>query len=125
MSVLLATIVSNTLYTLWYQIPWVTHVIYGPVLSSITPMFNITMGAYVNTLAAVIGLSLLITKKGALHGFLIGTAVALFFPINAYLYSFIAYPLPDQTASYAVATCVGLLLFYSIPGALLGHFRKN
>lgn len=124
-SILLTTIVSNTLYSFWYQIPWVAKTIYGDMPVSTQPMFGLTVGTYINMLVAVVGLSLLISKKGVLHGFTVGAIVAICFTINSFIYSFVTYPLPGTGTPYALATSLGLILFYAIPGALLGYFRKD
>lgn len=124
-SILIATIVSNTLYSLWYQIPQIAKIIYGSAPIAPPFFFGITIASYLNTLVAVIGLSLLISKKGALSGFVIGGIVAIFFSINALVYSFVTYPMPEMGIAYGVASSIGLLLFYGVPGTLLGYFRKN
>ena len=114
LSVLIISVVSNAIYSIWFQIPYV-----------VTTLF-MTLWYIVNFVIAVIGLSLLIPKKGALVGFTVGAIVATFFSLNAFFSSYISAPV-DMLPSIKIIilTYIGLLLFYALPGALLGHMRKE
>ncbi len=128
-SIVLTTIVANTLYGIWYSIPFVSYAVYGnldianPVNQS--TFFMATMFSLLNMLIAVLGLALLISKKGALSGFVVGSIVAIFFSINAYLSGFSYAPdlMPSTTA--VLMSALSFMIFYALPGTLLGYLRKQ
>lgn len=129
-SILLTAVVSNAVYAMWYQVPFVSQAIYGTP-ATFDPLnqgvyFGMTVFGLLNMLVSVLGLAMLIPKKGAATGFLVGTVVAIFFSMNAYLSSFIGAPANALPSSTLMAiTFAGLMIFYALPGMLLGHFRKE
>ncbi len=128
-SILLTTIVSNTVYGIWYSIPFVSYAVYGNLDIS-NPQtqkayFLATVFNMLNMLISVIGLSLLISKKGAFTGFIVGSIVAVFFSINAYLSGFSYAPdlMPPTVA--VLMNALSFMIFYALPGTLLGYLRKQ
>lgn len=127
LSIVLVTIVTNTLYSLWFQVPFVSNALFGtePVALSTTAYFGMTLFNLLNALVAVIGLSMLIPKKGLTAGFFIGFIVATFFSMNGYLSWYISAPDMLPSAKIITLTYVGLMIFYALPSTLLGYLRKE
>lgn len=129
LSLVLVAIVSNALYSFWYQIPFVATLLIGLPVSteplSQTVYFGMTVSGLLNMFVATVGLALLIPKKSAYAGFIVGGIVALFFSMNAYMSSFISSPSMLPPLSFIALNFASLLVFYAIPGTLLGYFRKE
>lgn len=128
--IFLVALTSNAIYGIWSQLPVVTTIMYGSALPPISPelMPPYVVGSllyFINMLLCTIGLSLLIPKKGALIGFSVGLIVAIFFAMNGYLSAFAPniYTLPSTET--LMVSFISFLLFYGLPGILLGHLRKE
>ncbi len=78
-----------------------------------------------NSLLNTFGLALLINKRGAWNGFLVGLIVSLFFSGTAYLASYLGVGTPLPPLEILLISTIGTILFYSVPSTLIGHLRKD
>lgn len=125
--IILAALAGYVANMVWYYIPFISNIYFGDVAP---PTFGAmpfpVLAWYIgNCILNTIGIALLINKKGAWNGFLVGLIVSLFFSGTAYLASYLGAGTPLPPLEISLIVTVGSLLFYAVPSTLIGYLRKE
>lgn len=127
LAIILAALAGYVANTLWYYIPFISKTYFGdmtaPTLGAMP--FGIFAWYIGNCILNTIGVALLIDKKGAWNGFLVGFIISLFFSGTAYLASYLGAGTPLPPLEISLIITIGNLLFYAVPSTLIGHLRKD
>ncbi len=110
---ILAALAGYVANTLWCHTPFISKTYFGdtaaPALG--TMPFAIFAWHIGNYILNTVGVVLLINKKGACNGFLVGCIIALFFSGTAYLASYLGAGTPLPTIEISLIITIGNLFF--------------
>ncbi|MBP9782237.1 MAG: hypothetical protein KBC50_00695 [Candidatus Pacebacteria bacterium] len=125
--IILAALAGYVANMVWYYIPFISNIYFG---DTVPPTFGAMPFAILawyigNCILNTIGVALLINKKGAWNGFLVGLIVSLFFSGTAYLASYLGAGTPLPPLEISLIITIGSLLFYAVPSTLIGYLRKE
>lgn len=124
LTIILAALAAYAANYIWYYIPFVATIAFNGAPAPAAPPFSVMMWYFINPLLNTVGIAALLERKGAANGFAVGTAVALFFSFTSFLSYYLFVPqLPPL--GLTLVSLVGYLLFYALPGTILGHLRKS
>jgi uncharacterized membrane protein required for colicin V production len=117
---LLTSIVVSTIAVVIYH-KYINEYILGTGSLSFLPFYTLILGpTLIATVVTTFGLSALIYKKGMVFGILLGCVVFIMY----YLPSLLDSSYWVDAAGFTSMVLEGLI-YYVLPAAILGYFRKN
>lgn len=127
LAIILAALAGYVANSLWYYIPFISKTYFGDTAAPTLGAMPFAIFAWYigNCILNTIGVALLVNKKGAWNGFLVGLIISLFFSGTAYLASYLGAGTLLPPFEISLIVTIGNLLFYAVPATLVGHMRKD